>query len=283
MKIVFFGSSHYSVIDAEALQKSFGLTAVVTLSDRSIGRKHILTPNPVKTFGLNHNIPVITADKLDKTIIEQIASLKPDFLVVADYGLILPKTLLALPKYAALNIHHSLLPTYRGPSPAPTVILAGEKISGVSIIIMTPEVDAGDIVNQKSHSLSPDETADSLRTALNTLGGQAIVEAIENYQKGTVKLMKQDPAKVSYSKTMTKQDGYIDSNSPPSKEVIDRMIRAYYPWPNVWTKLQMEDDKWQTVKFLPKKRIQMEGKKPVSYKDFINGYPKLKEKIEKLV
>src|SRR5690242_13888773 len=134
MNIIFFGNTIHSAIVAKALFQTFGLSAIVTTPDKPVGRKNILTPTPTKTFALQNNIPVIEADKLDAPIIDVITTYDPDFFVVADYGLFLPKKLLALPKYQPLNVHHSLLPKYPGPTPAPSAILAGDKVSGVSVI-----------------------------------------------------------------------------------------------------------------------------------------------------
>lgn len=284
MSIIFFGNSKYSVIDAESIFKHFGLTTVVTIPDRYTTRKKILMPSPVKVFAEKHNIPVVTADTLNEQIIEQLKKIKPDFLVVADYRLILPKELLRIPKFAALNVHHSLLPKYRGTSPAPAAILAGEKISGVSIIKMVEKVDAGDILRQVRYELTPDETTDSLLTRLNELGGQAVVEVIENF--GNIQSIKQDESKTTFTKYMTKQDGYIDPDKPPNSEQLDRMIRAYYPWPTVWTRLRLVyggQAKEKIIKFLPEQKIQPEGKKPMTIKDFLNGYPEAREWLEQLL
>lgn len=291
MKIVFFGSSKYSTIAEEAVFKKFELALVVTFPDRSISRKKIPTPNPVKNFALKNNIPVIETEKIDKKTVEQIKKCRSDFFVVADYGLILPKELLNLPRYAPLNIHHSLLPKYRGSSPAPTVILNGEKVSGVTIIKMSKQVDAGNILVQKEYKLKKNETTDSLLIMLNTLGAEILIPVIENYY--TIKLVKQDASKATFTKRMSKKDGFINIKNPPSKEKLDRMIRAYHPWPGVWTVIQMStaNKKLLTtkrlgvsgkklevrIKFLPEKKIQVEGKKPMSYKDFLNGYPEAKE------
>lgn len=305
MKIVFFGNTKYSVIVAKKLHNEYGLSSVVTIPDRPIGRKKVLTPSPVKQFALEHNIPVLTGDSFyssseakrsrevssrqARTInIEEIVSFNPDFLVVADYGLILPKALLQIPKYAPLNVHHSLLPKYRGPSPAPTAILNGDKVSGVTIIKMTSEVDAGPIFAQKEYTLKPDETTDSLLTALNTLGGKLIVDVIKNY--GTLKPITQDESAASITKRIAKQDGYIDLANPPTPEKLDRMIRAYFPWPTAWTRivLRLNLDQGSTfqkeriVKFLPGQKLQVEGGRPMPLKDFLNGYPEFKNTIEKL-
>ncbi len=280
MNIIFFGSSKYSTIVEEKLYQAFGLTAVVTIPNKEAGRGKSLVESPVKTFAAANSIPCITTNKLDKKIIERISSYKPDFLVVADYGLFLPHELLKLPKYAPLNVHHSLLPKYRGPSPAPTAILNGDKVSGVSIIKMTNQVDAGDILAQKKYTLKTDETTDSLLTKLNEIGGEIITSVINDYTAGNAESISQDKSKVTFTKHIQKQDGYIDLTNPPSAEIIDRMIRAYYPWPGVWTRVVLRshlNEGATLVKFLPENKIQVEGKKPVSLQDFANGYPNAKE------
>jgi len=278
MSIIFFGNTSYSVIDAKALYNRFGLTAVVTIPDKPIKQNNVIQ-SPVKLFAEKHTIPVIEASKLTADIIEKMRQLQPDFLVIADYRLILPQTLLDIPKFAPLNVHHSLLPKYRGTSPVPTAILNGEKISGVTIIRMNTKIDAGDILAQKEYILKPDETAESLLTRLNELGGQAVVEVIENFKNITP--IRQDTSKATFTSYMTKQDGYIDLKNPPAQEILDRMTRAYYPWPGVWTFLRMKN-KEVRIKFLPENKIQVAGKKPQTIKDFFNGYPEGKEFLGKI-
>lgn len=281
MNIIFFGSSKYSTIVANSLHQNIGLTAIVTLPDVPVGRHKTITPNPVKTFAEKNNIPFITANKLDKETIEKIAGFKPDFLAIADYGKILPKDLLALPKYAPLNVHHSLLPKYRGPSPAASVILAGETTSGVTIIKMGEKLDEGDILAQKEYTLAKNDTSESLLNALNKIGGELILHVLNNYARGKIKKIPQDHSKATYTRKIEKTDGFIDSNNPPSREQIDRMIRAYYPWPTVWTRLEINPGVWKIIKLLPENKIQAEGGKPMPIKDFLNGYPQLKKNLEK--
>ncbi|HUD44005.1 MAG TPA: methionyl-tRNA formyltransferase [Patescibacteria group bacterium] len=288
MKIVFFGNSKYSTIVEASLISHFGLKAVVTLPDQPKGRKKILTPTPVKQLAERDNIQVISANKLDEQIINQIKNLEPDFLVVADYGLILPTSLLQIPKFAPLNVHHSLLPKYRGPAPAPFAILAGEKTSGVTIIKMVKDVDAGDILAQKEYTIAPDETTDSLLIKLNTIGAKLIISVLEEFSiyqtKATSNVAAakaQDNSQATFTHYMSKQDGFIDLNNPPTAEKFDRMVRAFYPWPSAWSTLRTKNIE-QRIKFLPEKKIQMEGKKPVDLETFYRGYPELKEKIEKL-
>lgn len=255
MTIIFFGNSKYSTLGLGIIAKTYPVSLVVTLSD-----------SPVKQLAQNLDIPVLETNRLDSGALDKISGLNSNFLVVEDYGLILPNELLNMPRQAPLNIHHSLLPKYRGPSPAPTAILNGEKISGVSIIKMTDKVDAGDILSQEEYELRPDETTDSLLTILNTMGGKLVVDAIKNFQ--SIKAIPQTESEATFTKMLKKQDGYFEIDNPPEAEHFDRMVRAYYPWPNVWTKW-----KGKIVKFYPKGLIQMEGKKIMPVKDFLNGYP----------
>ena len=294
MNIIFFGNTKYSTLGANIIHEKLGLSHIVTIPDK-LSNKKILTPSPTKKFALTHSILVFTTPKLDENAISYLQTLKPDFFIVEDYRLILPKKLLSLPRYANLNIHHSLLPKYRGPSPAPAAILAGEKTSGVTIIQMTEKVDAGDILAQQEYSLTPNETTDSLLTQLNSIGANLMVSVINNYLNGNIQPKKQDETKATYTKMLTKQDGYFDLNNPPMKEKLDRMIRAFHPWPGVWTKIRIRnlptlqerypvsDDigNESRIKFLPENKIQVEGGKPMTIKDFLNGYPELKSTLEK--
>lgn len=258
LSIIFFGNTKYSEIGARIINTSFTLSLVITKK---------LAFNPVKQMAYELNIPTIETNQLDEASIDEIRKKEPDFLVVEDFGLILPSELLKIPKIAPLNIHHSLLPKYRGPSPAPAAILNGDETSGVTVIKMTEEVDAGGILAQQEYKLTSQETTDSLLTKLNEIGGNLLVTVIKQYLENSTKLIQQDTKKATYTKQFTKEDGYFDINNPPPPETLDKMIRAYYPWPGVWTK-------WNNkiVKFLPEGLLQMEGKKAIPLRDFLNGY-----------
>lgn len=298
MNIIFFGNTKYSKITASIIHEKLGLQAIVTIPDREKGRNRIPTPNPIKTFGQENNIPIIEANKLDDDALMQIKRHEPDFLIVCDYGLILPNEVLALPKFAPLNVHHSLLPKYRGPSPATSAILAGEEKSGVTIIIMTDKVDAGDILAQEEYTLEQNETTDSLLTKLNTLGAELAVSVIENFDEKLKAAQKQNDAQATHTQRLKKEDGHFDINNPPDPQTLDRMIRAYYPWPTVWTEVKVERGK-STVESLRLKLlpptilpsydptipflVQPEGKKSMTVKEFLNGYPKQYKQIEKLL
>lgn len=257
MTIVFFGNTKYSVIGLKIINATYPVSQVVTIKD-----------SPVAKMASQLNIPLITASQINEQITQKIADLKSDFLIVEDYGLILPPGILRLPRYAALNIHHSLLPKYRGPSPAPAAILAGEKITGVSVIKMSEDVDAGDILNQQSYQLRSDETTESLLTELNELGAKLLLSVIKDYLNNTIKPIHQDNSQATYTYKLSRKDGYFDINNPPTPTQLDRMIRAYYPWPGVWTRFNSK-----IVKFLPGNLMQMEGKKAVTFDEFLRGYP----------
>lgn len=289
MKIAFFGNTKYSAIDAKILHNKFKLSLVVTKLDRPSGRKRKIVPNPVKQFAIENKIPLVLTDKFDKEIIEEIKKYPLDFFVVADYGLIIPNEVLEIPKYAPLNIHHSLLPKYRGPSPASSAILAGEKVSGVTIIKMTNNVDAGNILAKQKYQLAKDETTDSLLTKLNELGAKLACKVINSFTKHshqgatlhqgrTLVGKPQDENLATFTHRFEKTDGYIDLENPPDNETLDRMIRAYFPWPTVWTKLD-----GKIIKFLPGGKIQPEGKRAMSKKEFLNGYPEIAEDIRNLI
>lgn len=259
MTIIFLGNTKYSIIGLQIVHKVYPISLVITKK---------MDFNPVKKLADELNIPTLETNNLTPDLIEKVKTLNSDFLIVEDYGLILPQEILDLPKYAPLNIHHSLLPKYRGPSPAPATILSGDKISGVTVIKMIDEVDAGDVLAQSEYTLLDNETTDSLLTKLNQLGGEIMISVIKQYLEGSEKPTSQDSSKAIYTKHFTKIDGYFDIKNPPTPEVLDRMIRAYYPWPGVWTR-------WNNkiVKLLPEEKMQMEGKKPIPLKDFLNGYP----------
>lgn len=199
-----------------------------------------------------------------------------DLAVVAAYGRILTKDELNTPKFGCINVHPSLLPKYRGPSPIQAAILNGEKKSGITIIKMDEEVDHGPILVQVEEKILPNDTAETLYERLFKIGAKLLPQTINQYLKGQIKLSPQDDSKATFTKILTRKDGFFDIKNPPSPEILDRMIRAYYPWPGVWTRAII-NNKPSIVKFLPEKKIQVEGKRAMTYKDFINGYPQAKE------
>lgn len=204
-----------------------------------------------------------------------------DLAVVAFYGKILTEDELNTPKYGCINVHPSLLPKYRGPTPVQTAILNNDKTTGMTIIKLDRKIDHGPVLVQKEEKILANDTAETLYERLFKVGANLLSQTINKYIKGQIKLSAQNDKKATFTKSLTRQDGYFDVNNPPSPEILDRMIRAYYPWPGVFTKLRIKNQELR-IKLLPEKKIQVEGKKPMSIKDFINGYPETKELLLKL-
>lgn len=203
--------------------------------------------------------------------IEQLSALSPDLFVVASYGQILPGELLSIPKLGAINIHPSLLPKYRGPSPIQSAILNSDKKTGVTFIEMDEEIDHGPIIEQFEEEILDSDTFETLAVRLFNKSADKIADVINDYQVNQT-TKPQDDSKASYAKVLTKKDGFIDIGNAPAKQKLERMIRAYFPWPGVWTHYPLQATTQTLIKLLPNQKIQVEGKKPMSYKDFINGY-----------
>ncbi len=202
---------------------------------------------------------------------------KADLGVVASYGRILTKQELNAPKYGFINVHPSLLPKYRGPSPIQTTILNNDKISGITIIKMDEEVDHGPIIWQEEIVLSISDNFDILSKKMFLRASEILPKIIEDFITGKITAKPQDHSRVTYCDKLTRESGFFDINNPPPPDRLNRMIRAYYPWPGVWTKLATSNKQLATriIKFLPSKKIQVEGKRPMSFKDFVNGYPEI--------
>lgn len=232
---------------------------------------------------LKKNFDVIAEIRDPKQIITNQSSIinSADLFVVAAYGQILPAQLLEIPRLGSINIHPSLLPKYRGPSPIQAAILNGDKKTGVTFIKMDEKIDHGPIIYQFEEEISKDDTFETLAKRLFEKSADKIADVINDYQANQT-TKPQDDSKASHTKLLTRQDGFIDLNSPPEKEVLERMIRAYHPWPSVWTKSSIINHKSLIIKFLPQQKLQVEGKKPMSYKDFINGYEKGQEFLKKI-
>lgn len=215
---------------------------------------------PIKDELAQHFILVDSLSKADPDLIGA------DLAVVAAYGKILSKTELNAPKHGCINVHPSLLPKYRGPSPIQSAILNGDKFSGISIIKIDDRVDHGPIIYQERLELSDSDNFDTLSKKMFLRAAEILPKIIEDFIQDRIKPVAQNHTLATYCKELKKEDGYFEIDNPP--EDLDRKIRAYYPWPSVWTKWQ---DK--IVKFLPGNMMQMEGKKIILLKDFLNGYP----------
>jgi methionyl-tRNA formyltransferase len=205
---------------------------------------------------------------------------KPDVGILASYGKILTKEELKKPKHGILNIHPSLLPKYRGPTPVPTAILNGDQETGVTIFKIDEKIDHGPIISQFKEEIRPDDNADELLKRLFTAGAQVLTTILPAYLEGKIKPREQDDSQATYTKKLTREDGKINWQEPPAK--IERKIRTFYPWPGTWTEVKIKGEK-KRLKILKAHlegnklildQVQLEGKNPVSYKQFQEGYPK---------
>lgn len=313
VNIVFFGTPRFAQIVLERLINfPYKPKLVITAPDAKVGRGQQVGQSPVKQTAIKNRIEVVQPEKLSGSsqgpsfFLESPKSRTDlfangpfclehlDLAILVAYGKIIPKEVLAIPKYGFINVHPSLLPKYRGPSPIQSAILAGEEKTGVTIIKLDEEVDHGPILGQTELKIENDDTHDSLGEKLANLGASLLLEVLPeflshfrsvpgiNLAHSGSELRAQDHSKATFTKHITKEDGFIDLQNLPDAVTFDRMVRAYYPWPTVWSKL-MVNGKWLIVKFLPGGQIQPEGKRPMSIKEFLNGYPQAKELIEKVI
>lgn len=277
MKIIFFGTPDFVVPVLQSLQENFEVVGVVTAPDQKVGRKQILTPSPIKVWANEHEIPVFTPEKLKQEFLDSTFQLPAaDLIVVASYGKIIPQIILDNPKFGALNIHPSLLPKYRGPSPLQETILKGDKSSAISIIKMDSQMDHGPVIFTKPYSLSNTDTFETLSKKSFMDAEAFLPQVIKDFIAGKLKETLQDETIVSYCNMINKESGYFDIDNPPTPEILDRMIRAYYPWPTTWTRWPFDSaqgKETKIIKFYPGGLVQMEGKKPVKLEDFLHGHP----------
>ena len=212
------------------------MAAVVTTPDQPKGRGLRVQPNPLKIRSNEGKVPTFAFASLrDEDAKNQIAQLEPDLFVVASYGKLIPESWLRIPRKAALNVHPSLLPKYRGAAPIARQILEGEKDAGVSIAEVTPELDAGDIFCQIRAPLGPRDTTRSLTQSLSLLSVKALAEVFSQLEKGRLRRVPQT-GESSYAKKLAKEEGRLSFTEPA--ENLDRKIRAFDPWPGAFIDFQ---------------------------------------------
>ncbi|MDP2631334.1 MAG: methionyl-tRNA formyltransferase [Candidatus Uhrbacteria bacterium] len=237
MKIVFFGTPEFSVNFLKALHadEDILVSAVVCQPDKAVGRKQILTAPPTKVFALQNNIDVIQPDDLRSSVqtVQTLKSIGADAFIVVAYGKIIPDEILQIPRLRTLNVHPSLLPKYRGPSPMQSAISAGETETGVSIMILDAKMDHGPILAQAVINLEASETIETLETKVVDVGAPLLIDALKKYATGQLEAKDQDHDKATICKLLSREDGVIDWRE--SAEVIERKIRAYQPWPGTST------------------------------------------------
>ena len=231
MKIVFMGTPDYAAVTLERLiEKGYDIAAVFAQPDKPVGRKHILTPPPVKVVANENNIPVYQPDTLKvgkaTEILKEIA---PDIIVVVAYGKILPKEILNIPPLGCVNGHASLLPKYRGASPIQWCIVCGEEKTGVSTMFMDEGMDTGDILEMAEVQIGEEETAEELFDRLAVLSADLMVSTVEKLGKGEITPTPQNHDEATYAPIIKKEMALIDFSKTATE--IHNTVRGYYSWP----------------------------------------------------
>ncbi len=292
LKTVFFGSSHSIIPVLKTLQQNLDLAAVYTTEQKP--------SDPVPSYCISNNIPYISISKFTPDTYQHIKNTNSQFAILASFGIILPSDILNIFPKGILNIHPSLLPQYRGPTPVQSAILNGDDETGVTIIKLDEQMDHGPIIIQQKEPINPTDTTESLQQRLFTRGIEILIRTLPEYLSWVIKPKAQTENNATYTKNiLSRKDGFFDLSNPPPKEQLQRMIRAYYPWPGTWTRIDFEKNQ-KIVKLLPsschpersdsgvegshtKFYLQVEGGKPMSIQDFLNGYPALKEELKKII
>lgn len=233
MRILFAGTPDICIPTLEALSKQFNVCGILTNPDRPQGRKKILHPSPVKEKGLELGISIFQPEKLDEEFYAQIAELKADILVCIAFGKIFRKVFLDMFPLGGINIHPSLLPKYRGPSPISEAIINGDSISGISIQRLAAKMDSGNILLQEEFEINNQETTGTLTAKVADLAAPLVVKVIQNIENDCVTEWPQNDVDATFCKLIKKDDGIINWNL--SSNHILNIIRGYSPWPMAQT------------------------------------------------
>lgn len=310
MRVVFMGTPHFAVPVLSGLheQRSTEIAGVFTPPDRPRGRGQEPTPSPVKAAALEMGLPVLQPVSLRRDGVQrELENLRPDVVVVAAYGKLLPPEVLELPPLGCLNIHPSLLPRYRGPSPVVETILDGLETTGVTLMLLDEGMDTGPIVAQREHKLSGTETAGTLTEELFQLGTELLLENLDAWAAGRLEALSQEDALASVTAKLERSDGMADWSL--SALQLERRQRAFTPWPGLFTYWQGKSLRLLEVVapvalpgfedgaevgpgevaalagdevpigigtgggVLGVKTLQLEGRRAMSAADFLRGYP----------
>lgn len=237
MRLVFAGTPDFAATALKALiAAGHTIVGVYSQPDRPAGRGRKLQPSPVKQVALDHEIPVFQPETLKTPEAQQqLADLNPDVMIVAAYGLILPKAVLDIPTHGCLNIHASLLPRWRGAAPIQRAIAAGDTETGITIMQMDEGLDTGAMLLKSLTAIDNSDTGGSLHDRLAELGGSAIIKALELLQKGELTGEPQNDDLACYASKLSKTEGHIDWTADAT--AIERLVRAFNPWPGTYTDL----------------------------------------------
>ncbi|MFS8514817.1 MAG: methionyl-tRNA formyltransferase [Planifilum fulgidum] len=229
--MVFMGTPDFAVPSLEALiDRGYRVVGVVTQPDRPRGRKQVLTPPPVKVVAEKRGLSVFQPEKLrDPEGIRSVLAMEPDLVVTAAYGQIVPQAILDAPRYGCINVHASLLPKYRGGAPIHRAVIDGEKETGITIMKMVPELDAGDILTQRAIPIDERDHAGSLHDKLSRLGAELLIETLPALLSGRIQPIPQDDRLATYAPNLRREDEWIDWTQP-ARKIYDH-VRGLHPWP----------------------------------------------------
>jgi methionyl-tRNA formyltransferase len=235
LRLAYFGTPEFAVPSLAALLKSrHQLVGAVTQPDRPRGRGQHVTDCPVKRLAVEHGIPVLQPERLkDPAFIDGFRAWAPDLGVVAAYGRILPESVLAIPRLGLVNVHASLLPRYRGAAPVHRAVMAGETETGVSIMHLVQELDAGAVYAAANTPIEPDETSIAVEERLAHLGAGLLVHVVDQLAAGRAVAVPQEDESVSYASRLRKDEGLIDWRADAI--AIHNQVRGLQPWPMAWT------------------------------------------------
>lgn len=298
------GTPDFAVATLETLiQSHHEVVAVYTQPDKPFGRKKIIKSSAVKIKAVENGIPVYQPISLKNSEeVENIKGISPDIIVVVAYGQILPKEILEIPRYGCINVHASLLPKYRGASPIQTSILNGDDVTGVTTMYMSEGLDTGDIINSVETSIGENETASELFERLALMGASLLDKTLSEIEKGLASRTIQDDGKASYAPILTKEMAKINFNMPSRR--VHKLICGLSNWPcaycyldgkklKIYKSVLSDDYSGKPGEILDNKRlivgcesgavefveVQLEGKKKMLAKNFLNGSSLKKGKI----
>lgn len=311
-KIIFFGSSFISKkILNNLIEQKLNIKLVITQPDKPVGRKKIVQQNSVKKLALSRKIPLKQFSKLDKKAVSFISKIKPDIIITCSYGKIIPEEIINLPKFKSINIHPSLLPKFRGPSPIQTVLLNGKNYTGISFMLMDKKMDHGDIIFQKKIKINKNDDYNKLEKVIIDESNRNLVKVIKKWINDEIKPKKQVHSKATYTKIIEKKDGFIDFRRENAQEIYNK-YRAFVNWPRIYSFWKKNDKKkkiiFEEIEFFSKnlktkyqngevakidkklaiktkngfiiiKKIQIQGKKIINAQDFVNGHQDFIESI----
>jgi len=300
VRIVFMGTPQFAMTILDSLlRSSYQVLAVYTQPDKPAGRRHKFVAPPVKKLALEREIPVIQPETLKSSeVMKKLASFHPELIIVAAFGAILPPEVLSLPRFACLNIHPSLLPRHRGPSPVANTILCGDELTGVTIMLMDAGLDTGPILAHEKVGVSLTDTTGSLSSKLADVSARLLLETLPKWLRGELKPKAQEESQATYSKLITSKDAELDWHL--SAVELWRMVRAYNPWPSCYTWCQgkrlkihsaipfsdMREGEMGEVITLEKPpgvgvvtghgilglcQVQLEGRREMAVEDFVRG------------